>query len=162
MDLLRALRRHRLPSRRNRSSKNRRRDPRRAFIREGRLPFEQFEPRVVLANTDMSGGAFSIVLDNAPGDVNAFDGNLALYQSGLVYNSRSVADVVVQYEAEIPVQSATGALPNKVSGTFAFPGQSNQTYYWDIDASAQVGDKMLFRFPVSITSLGNHSHLGVT
>jgi hypothetical protein len=81
MESLRALLTNDCSFRRNRSSKTRKNDPRRRFVRENRINFEQLEARIVLANT-AADGAFSVLIDNAPGDVNGFDGNLALYQSG--------------------------------------------------------------------------------
>lgn len=109
------------------------------------MPFEQFEPRIVLANTDTT-GSFSVVLDNAPGDVNGFDGNLALYQSGLVYNSRTVADAVVQFAGTL--HPVNGNKPTSVSALFSFEGQTAQTYWWSVDAGANINDDVLFRVPV--------------
>jgi hypothetical protein len=127
MELLRALLGNVRTSGRNRGSRKAGRDPRRRFVRENRIDFEPLEARVVLANTSAD-GAFSVLLDNAPGDVNGFDGNLAIYQSGLVYNSKTVSDAVVQFAGTL--HPVNGSKPTSVSAAFSFNGQSAQTYYW--------------------------------
>jgi YD repeat-containing protein len=142
MELLRALLRNRRSFGRNRGSSNGGRDPRRRFVRENRITFEQLEAKVVLANMSAN-GAFSVLLDNAPGDVNGFDGNLALYQSGLVYNSKTVSDAVIQFAGEL--EGVGGYKPDKVSAVFTFNEGSPQTYYWEVDAGANIGDEMIFR-----------------
>jgi hypothetical protein len=145
MGVLRALLRKGGSVRRNRYAKTGLRDPRRRFVRENRINFESLEARVVLANTSAE-GAFSVLLDNAPGDVNGFDGNLALYQSGLVYNSKTVSDAVVQFAGTL--HPVNGNKPTSVSAVFSFDGQTAQTYYWSVDAGANINDQVLFRVPV--------------
>jgi hypothetical protein len=91
------------PARRKSTSRH---DPRRRHVRENRINFEQLEARVVLANTSAN-GAFAILLDNAPGSVDGFDGNLSLTQSGLIYNSKTLADAVVQFAGTLHPVSTT-------------------------------------------------------
>src|SRR5687768_1255841 len=96
-----------------------------------RLRFcESLEPRAMLANVSTVDGTFSVLLDNAPGNVNASDGNLMLHQSGLVYSSRTVADAVVEVRATLP--SVNGNRPTHVNAYFTFPGQMSQNYYWNV------------------------------